>query len=352
MGELKGAIAVTTDTIGRRPYPPSFIHAFYAWLDRLPIPAWLFLVLLIPIVGIAQHLVAWRKGALAPGQFNFDLATAGYWLGIFLIGIYVLKGAPKALDEYRPLLNVTEEEYARLKYKFVTIPKGPGPLLFLIGLLSGALSGFSDMAVAPAVDYAFPQLRIGIWMLGSAGTCLFGYQVIRQLRQIGAFYAMTEGIDLFNLRPLYGFSSYTAALGIMFFTSIALSTLDPTAYKSQVVFLFSAAIVPIILLMFYLPLSGVHRHLVSEKERLLQEANSRIASILDRIHSAAFEQQDYEGVAGMRAVYSILKEEEETVQGVRTWPWRPGTLTGLLSALFLPILLALVRDIISKILGS
>ena len=343
---------MTTDTVGRRPYSPSFIHAFYSWLDRLPIPAWLLLVLLIPMVGIAQHLVAWRKGALAPGQFNFDLGTAGFWLGIFLVGIYVLKGAPKALDEYRPLLNVTEEEYARLKYRFVTIPNGPGTLFFLIGLASGAFSGFSDMAVAPPIDYVFPQLRIGIWMIGSGGTLLFGYQVIRQLRQIGAFYAMPEQIDLFNLRPLYGFSRYSATLGIMFFASMALSTLDPTAYKSEVVFFFSSATIPLIFLMFYLPLSGVHRRLVAEKERLLQEANSRIASILDRIHSAAFDQQDYEGVAGMRAVYSTLKEEKETIQGLRTWPWRPGTLTGLLSALFLPIILALVREIISMFLGS
>ena len=342
---------MTIDTVSRRPYAPSFIHAFYAWLDRLPIPAWLFIALLVPLIGIAQHLVAWRKGALPPGQFNFDLGTAGYWLGIFLIGMYVLKGAPKALDEYRPLLKVTEDEYTRLKYKFVTIPNGPGTLFLLIGAAMGAGAGFSDMAVAPAVDYAFPQLRIGIWMLGSGGTFLFGYQVIRQLEQIGAFYAMTERIDLFNLRPLYGFSRYTAALGIMFFISTALSTLDPTAYESQVVFAFSVALVPLILLMFYLPLSGVHRRLVSEKERQLQEVNSRIATILERIHSAAFEQQAYEDVGGMRTVFSTLREEKETVHGLSTWPWRPGTLAGLLSTLFLPIILAILRDIILRFLS-
>ena len=342
---------MTTDTASRRPYPPSFIHAFYAWLDSLPIPAWLFFVLLIPIVGIAQHLVAWRKGALAPGQFNFDLGTAGYYLGIFLIGIYVLKGAPRALDEYRPLLNVTEEEYARLKYRFVTIPNGLGTLFLLIGVAGGAVSGFSDMAVAPAIDYVLPQLRIGIWMIASGVGFLFGYQVIRQLRQIRAFYAMPERIDLFNLRPLYGFSRYTAALGILFFASMALTTIDPTAYESQVVLFSVLPVVPLVLLMFYLPLSGVHRRLVSEKERLLQEANSRIATILERIHLAAFEQQTYDDVGGMRTVFSTLREEKETVQGLRTWPWRPGTLTGLLSALFLPIILVLVREIISMFLG-
>ena len=342
---------MTTDPVRRRPYPPCFIHVFYAWLDRLPIPAWLFLALLVPLIGIAQHLVAWRKGALAPGQFNFDLGTAGYWLGIFLIGIYVLKGAPSALDEYRPLLNVTEEEFARLKYRFVTIPNGLGTLLFLFGAAMGAGAGFSDMAVAPSIDYVFPQLRIGIWMLGSAGTFLFSYQVIRQLQQIGAFYAMPERIDLFNVRPLYGFSRYTAAVGIMFFISMALSTLDPTAYESRAVFFFSVALIPLILLMFYLPLSGVHRRLVSERDRLLQEANSRIATILDRIHSAALEQQAYEAVGGMRTVFATLREEKETIQGLSTWPWRTGTLTGLLSALFLPIILALLRDVILRFLG-
>ena len=342
---------MTTDPVRQRPYPPCFIHVFYAWLDRLPIPAWLSLALLVPIIGIAQHLVAWRKGALAPGQFNFDLGTAGYWLGIFLIGLYVLKGAPRALDEYSPLLNVTDDEFARLKYRFVTIPNGLGTLLFLFGAAMGAGAGFSDMAVASSIDYVFPQLRIGIWMLGSGGTFLFGYQVIRQLQQIGAFYAMPERIDLFNVRPLYGFSRYTAAVGIMFFTSMALSTLDPTAYESRVVFSFSVALIPLILLMFYLPLSGVHRRLISERDRLLQEANSRIATILDRIHSAAFEQQAYEDVGGMRTVFSTLREEKETIHGLSTWPWRPGTLTGLLSALFLPIVLTLLRDVILRFLG-
>lgn len=312
-------------------------------------------MLLFPLVGLAQHLVAWRKGALAPGQFNFDLGTAGYWLvGILLIGIYVLKGAAQALDEYRPLLNVTEDEYARLKYRFVTIPNGPGALFFLMGLALGALSGFSDMAVAPAIDYAFPQLRIGIWMLGTALTLLFAYQVIRQLQQIRAFYAMPEHLDLFNLRPRYGFSRYAAVLGIMIFFYEALLPwiLDPTAFESQVVYTESIALTPLILLMFYLPLSGVHRRLVSERERLLAGANARIATILERIHPAAFEQREYEDVARMRAVYSTLKEEKETVQGLRTWPWRPGTLTGLLSALFLPVILVLVREIISMFLGS
>ncbi len=114
---------------------------------------------------------------LSPGEFSYDLGTAAlYVTPPLLLGIHLLKGAPKALEEYRPLLDVTDEEYADLKYRFVTIPSGIGALFFVIGAAGGAASGFSDMAVAPAVDYAFPQMRIGIWMIGGGLAFLFGYQ--------------------------------------------------------------------------------------------------------------------------------------------------------------------------------
>ena len=342
-------------TVLRRTYSPSPIHAFYAWLDRLPLPAWLLFLLLLPGIGLAQHIVAWRKGALGPGQFSFDLGTAGYWLvGILLIGLYVLKAPPRALDEYRPYLNVTEDEYARLKYEFLTIPSGTGSVLFLVGVMLGAALGFSDMTVAPAIDYIIPQLRLGIWMLTTGITFLFLYQVIRQLQQIRAFYAMPETIDLFNPRPLYGFPRYTAALGIMIFLyeGLAPLILDPTAFETRLVLIGNIALTPFILLMFYLPLAAIHGRLVSEKERLLAEADARIAAILDRIHSAAFENQGYAEAVGMRAVFSTLVEEKHTIEGLRTWPWQPGTLSGLLSALVLPTILVLIREIIVMILDS
>ena len=59
---------MTSAWTNQRPYRPSFVHAFYNWLDRLPIADWLFIVLLFPAVGIAQHLVAWSRGMLSRGN--------------------------------------------------------------------------------------------------------------------------------------------------------------------------------------------------------------------------------------------------------------------------------------------
>jgi hypothetical protein len=54
----------------------------------------------------------------------------------------------------------------------------------------------------------------------------------------------------------------------------------------------------------------------------------------------------------MRTVLSALKEERETIEGLSTWPWRPGTFTRMLSAIFLPILLWLLREVLGRFLGQ
>ncbi len=343
-------LALTANPASRRPYAPHFIHAFYNWLGRLPLPDWLVIVLLILTVGFIQDLVAWRKGLLSQGQFDFDLGTAGFYLGIYLIGIYVLKVAPRTLDGYRPLLKVSDGEYENLKYRFATIPSLWGNLFFLAGLALGAINGLSDMAGAPAVDYAFPQMRIAVWMLGTAGPFLFGFQVIRQLLYIRAFYDKTERIDLFNLRPLFGFSRYTAAVGIMFFISFALTRFNPTEYESRVVLSATIVMTPLVLVLFFLPVADVHERLAAEKERLLRELNARIATMLNRIHAVAFEQQDYKNLADLRMVLSTLREERETVERVSTWPWPRSTLVALLTTLLLPLLIAVLRDLILRVL--
>lgn len=147
---------MTTTNSKIKPYRPNFIHAFFNWLERLPLPSWLSILLLFPLVGIVQHLVAYQRGFLPVGEINFDLATAGYWMvGPLLIYLWSVKGSKKAWEDIQPLFDPDGETYARLHYAFYTIPGWKGTLMFLVGILAGISNGLSDMAVAPAVDYAF-----------------------------------------------------------------------------------------------------------------------------------------------------------------------------------------------------
>ncbi len=108
---------------------------------------------------------------------------------------------------------------------------------------------------------------------------------------------------------------------------------------------------PLIMLMFYLPLTGMHQRLVHEKEKLIKEANDRINRILSDIHQAAFEEKDLAGISGLISVRSVLLDEKKRIEELSTWPWRPGTFRGLLSALLLPVVLSILRDAISGLLG-
>ena len=153
-----------------KPYKPNFVHLFIDWLDRLPLPAWVSLLILFPVVGVVQHLVAYGRGFLSPGEFNFDLGTAGYWLlSGPLLFIWAIKGSRQAWVDIQPLVSPDEaEHFARMYYEFFTVPKWGGTVALLIGGLTGLWMGFADKAVAPAVDYAFAELRLLTWVIGCA----------------------------------------------------------------------------------------------------------------------------------------------------------------------------------------
>ena len=338
-----------------KPYKPNFLHVFFDWLDRLPLPAWVSLLLLFPVVGLAQHLVAYGRGYLNPGEFNFDLGTAGYWLlSGPLLFIWAMKGGRQAWIDIQPLVSSDKEEhFARMYYEFFTVPKWGGTVALLIGGLTGLWMGFADKAVAPAVDYAFAELRLSTWVIGSAFIILTLYQLIRQLNIIQNLYTRVAKVDIFKPQLLYGFPKYTATFGVAIFFYIYLAPvmLDPTAYASNASYGALVLIVPLALAMFYLPLAGMHNRLLNEKEALMAEVGGRIRTILRDIHRAAFDKKDFDNTNSMIAVHSILLKEKDVIEDLSTWPWRPGTLRGLVSAILLPVILSILRDVISGWIG-
>jgi len=335
----------------QKPYKPNFVHSLFEWLDRLPLPAWVSVLLLFPVVGLVQHLVAYGRGFLTPGEFNFDLGTAGYWLvGSPLLFIWAMKGSRQAWEDIKPLVNPDQQEkFDQMYYAFYTVPKWQGTAVFLIFGLAGLGNGLADMAVAPAVDYAFAELRISIWAIGAAFSGLIVYQLFRQLKIVRNLYSRVIRVDIFNPQPLYGFPKYTAIFGvaIFFYAYLAPLILDPTAFASGLSYALTAMFGPFILLMFYLPLAGMHNRLLNEKETLRAEVGNRIRMILRDIHQAAFNEKDFANTNAMIAVHTVLLKEKDTIESLSTWPWRPGTLNGLLSAILLPVILSILRDVLS-----
>lgn len=334
------------------PYKAAFTHAMNVWIDRLPFSKWLFYIIVLVTYGGIQHVVAWSKGSLPFGEFNLYLGFSATWLiEVLFLGDYLIFGAGKILDEFRPMLSLSEEEYVRARYRFTTIPRTLGTVLFLIGSLLGYIIADSVREVSPEINFIFPALTIGAWMLTSALGVTYFYQVIRQTRQIRQFYSHIEKIDLFNLNPLYAFSKMTALLAIFIFAVVYVTplVLDPASLQSDIVIIQSYFFVALSLGIFYIPLAGVNRRLIAEKDVLLRKVTDRIELMLARIHHAV-ETQDYSDVNGMRTVLLSLKEEKELIESVPTWPWKPSTFRGLISAILLPITIWLIQQLLSRII--
>jgi flagellar basal body-associated protein FliL len=102
---------------------------------------------------------------------------------------------------------------------------------------------------------------------------------------------------------------------------------------------------------FVLPLWFVHRRLVSEKRRRMAEINLRVESTSDRFHHALDKSEMVEAVQ-LNNVMNGLNIERNVVISLPTWPWRPGTLTGFLTAIVLPIILFIIQRIVVKWLGG
>jgi hypothetical protein len=67
---------------GTEPYRPSRIHQLYRWIDRLPGPYWLVYVGIVLIVGLLNHIVAWKQQVLPLGEISWPFALTAFFLAV------------------------------------------------------------------------------------------------------------------------------------------------------------------------------------------------------------------------------------------------------------------------------
>ena len=103
----------------------------------------------------------------------------------------------------------------------------------------------------------------------------------------------------------------------------------------------------ILLIILWIPFRGINRKLASEKSRLLTEVNRRIVIVIDLIHKKV-DSGKFKNIADLKETLEGLKIEKEMVEAVHTLPWKNSTITGLVTALFLPLIISVLTALISK----
>jgi hypothetical protein len=345
-----GAVTAPGDAPAELRSARSWIDHLTDAIDRLPIPAWVCYGLFLLAVVVWINAVNWIAGRYPPG--TFDLRASGYAVyGVYMLALvhYLNRVADSKIEAFRPALD-DDVEYRRLREELTTLPAREATLAGLGGVTFVAALYASEAADAD-IGALLPLVLIG-GLLVEAGTFAFLavliYHTVRQLRLVSRIHARASRIDLFEPRPLHAFSELTARTGIGLLVLMAYSYLiDPSVTVVGVGL--TVLIIVVAASAFVLPLVGMHRRMVVEKERLQLEADRRLKESFARLHLSV-DERDLSVADAMYKSLASLQLEREALARLSTWPWQPTTLRGFVSALVIPIVLWYILRVLERYL--
>ena len=353
---LSGEADVTTES-EKPPYPPSWVNRVNDWVKRLPIPAWLFYLALGLALTLLHAAVKWGHGS-----YPADTSIAAFYLMTDLSPVIVIamiyyfdEWAEKALATFRPAMDVEEAEYERLRYQLTTLPRGQTLIVSFIGVAFASI--YLVLPTNPQLEkfelftppLAIP-LDVTVTLLDYLVYSIVIYHTVHQLRMVSRIYAKCTHIDLFQLSPLYAFSTLAARIAI----SIGLLT-----YAWTYVFSTSGSIVetliplpgiPLLFAAFILPLMGIHRILLQEKATLQSENVLHLKATIAELHRRT-EAGDYGQIDGVSKAIDALTKEQSLLDKIPTWPWQPETVRWVGTALLLPVILTLATRLLQHYFG-
>ncbi len=332
-------------------YTPSWIHKFFNWIDRLPGPYWLFYIGIVAITGLLNHIVAWYKHVLDLGEINWFFAFTGFFLAYYLFVLDInFRVAKESVVEFLTKANEPEDKSDRILYEFTHLPAKESIAVFLFGAILGIIMALNELPTAKELNYAFPELEVIIFSLSVGVIFIDVYVLIRSAQLIQRIFNSLEKVDVYDLNSIYAMSKYSALyIGLSIPPSYLIFVLTPTLVEAMPYIVLTISIIAwfLVLMIFWLPLRYVNRKLVFEKRRLLKDVNLRIKNTFELIHSE-IDAHDYTDIGKLRDVIDSLKKEKEFIDSISTWPWKTATITGLLSAIVIPLLIGLLSEILSK----
>jgi hypothetical protein len=337
-------------------YAPGYLDRFMDFIERLPTPYWLTYLIFFSLQSTIFHGLAWLDGWLPAYTFSPMLLLFPLWQWMTLASMtYANTVSLQALSKFSPLLHVEESGLKRLKHEFSTMPARG---VILSGVTWGIvyallmLASFETFKALYGLDTFFSTVLLLEGLIAYLTGSAIYYFSFRQLSLISRTVRMVKQFNLFRLDPVYAFSRVTSLIGISWMIMLSLTLLlFPVQFVTGLVLAILILQVALGIAAFILPLWFVHRRLRAEKIRLIAELNRQVESTSARLHRC-LDDNDMGPVTQLKDAMLGLTAEREVLNGIPTWPWYSGTLTGFLSATVLPILLFLIQRAIQKFLGG
>ena len=357
-----GAGGAVAGAIGEGSWLPaprrSWIDRLLDQVDRLPVPRWLTWLAIAFALALLDHATHWQDGSLPLYEFTPLHLVEGAFLPLFVLAMRELDDvARRALDRIRPALPLDPDQLDAVEQELTRTPGGWA----LASLLLSPLFAIASVASEPASYDLRPDSSAATWAfaitlsaLSAFGGLLFGAHALGQLRMVTRIHRAVT-VDLFRLQPLYAFSTLTSLTGISLVSIMLFGLVTLFAFASLTAFaatdtLMIVALGGLAVACFIVPLLGLHGRIDAEKGRRLGEAQRTVeralAEVQSRIGTGDFERAKdlNDGLAAARGAIA-------TIAAVSTWPWRPETFRGFLSALVVPVVLWLTTAFLSQAIG-
>jgi hypothetical protein len=324
------------------PYSPSWFDRITEAIDRLPVPYWTpyAVGLILYLGGVAISLARFGGPPVLEALYSSSLPFYGFWLIH-----YLNRRASLSLDAFRPAFVGSQAELRLVRWRLTRLPALPALLVSLLAFLLGS---------APTLDWSWASPAEALANLAYYATTLFAglyaYHTIRQLRLVTELYDQRARIDLYNVAPLYSFSTLTAqtAIGMLLILSgaVLFTPEGLTGWFVVGAVLFGALAV----LTFLLPLAGLHQRLAEVKEAELLENGRRWKASVAELYRG-IDRGNPRISNRINNSLAALERGRSAIERVPTWPWRPETLRGLIAALLLPVVIWLIQFALQRVLG-
>ncbi|TAK13558.1 MAG: hypothetical protein EPO32_04935 [Anaerolineae bacterium] len=338
------------------PKSVALIDRIYDWIERLPIPGLLFFGLFYVAVVTIHHLLMWADGSLPAGEFSTPVLLTIYLWATISPGTYyyMRRVAVQTIDGFRSALDVNDAEFEALRVDFSRLPRraGAGILWFSFVIMALAIPSIPSI-----IDSHFftPYSRFLFWpvmfVIAPFSVSTF-YYAFRSLGAVSRVYDRVKQINLFNLSPLYGLSVFTSRVGMVFILYTLLNQVTADAWGDAGTGDAIAAFYLVLnsgtaLLAFIVPLYGIHLRLVAEKERVSEENNARLNKAFWDLQNK-MDTGKLDDIGQFRTGVSALMEFRAELKKIPTWPWDAGTLRQFLTALFIPLTVWSLQQILLR----
>jgi len=332
-----------------RPYKPSWVDRFTNWVEKLPIPGWVFYVGLGLGLILIQVLFLWLDGGLPKAELLLPVIIFNALLIPFALALIHLLDdqAVTALDSMSSTLETTEPEFHGFRYNLSNMPPRATLIAGLTMLVFVIL--MERLWIAPVRFAALEQLpifAIVFHIIDKTPAFLLGalfYHTIRQLRLVNTINSNYIRISLFNLGPSQAFSKLTASTAVGLMAGIyGWMVINPDLLADPISLGFVGALTVLAVAVFVWPLWGVHRLVEMEKARALLEIDHRFEAVFAKFDQHLYD-DDYAETERLNGTIASLEIMHKRISEIPTWPWRSETARFALTAIALPLILTILQ---------